>query len=100
MCVPAVHLNAHFLHFQLCFFFLLDPWVGGRAKKKVKKGKGAPKKQSTQDKISELLEMKSSAHKKVRFDIIVTLSLGLLPLIHVLSPFLVFLAHRSFIRTF
>lgn len=44
-----------------------DPWVGGRGKKKGKKGKSAAKKpSSTQDKISLLIEQKSSAHKKAK----------------------------------
>ncbi|KAK3919054.1 Protein strawberry notch [Frankliniella fusca] len=44
-----------------------DPWVGGRGKKKGKRGKAAAKKpSSTQDKISLLIEQKSSAHKKAK----------------------------------
>ncbi|XP_026279435.1 protein strawberry notch isoform X2 [Frankliniella occidentalis] len=44
-----------------------DPWVGGRGKKKGRKGKAAAKKpSSTQDKISLLIEQKSSAHKKAK----------------------------------
>lgn len=44
-----------------------DPWVGGRGKKKGKRGKAPAKKpSSTQDKISALIEQKSSAHKKAK----------------------------------
>ncbi|XP_034237026.1 protein strawberry notch isoform X2 [Thrips palmi] len=43
-----------------------DPWVGGRGKKKGKKGKPAKKPASTQDKISQLIEQKQSAHKKAK----------------------------------
>lgn len=51
---------------MILLFAVADPWVGGRGKKKAKKGKPAAKKpSSTQDKISLLIEQKSSAHKKV-----------------------------------
>lgn len=43
-----------------------DPWVGGRGKKKGKKGKPVKKPSSTRDKINELIEQKQSAHKKAK----------------------------------